>query len=210
LVLATLTITTAFLIPFWYSKNEGCAQGYPYLTSWVNTVYPSYFECSDRFNPVTNSYDYYSPLGTVLINTNSIVLADFSATYQLSAFSLPGVNLSSLQMFLFIVFWVLFTSLTYGTSIPTGLFQPCIVIGFAIGSLYQNIAITYLAVADSNVSVFPLLFAAAAMTTSVTGLFYSIIVLFLEESNSFNITIPMVACVFIARGISSYLTKSTY
>ena len=96
MVLATLTITTAFLIPFWYSKNNGCAQGYPYLTSWVNTVYPSYFECSDKFNPVTNSYDYYSPLGTVLINTNSIVLADFSATYQLSAFSLPGVNLSSL------------------------------------------------------------------------------------------------------------------
>jgi len=72
------------------------------------------------------------------------------------------------------------------------------------------LALTYFAVADTNVTVFPLLFAAAAMTSSVTGLFYSIIILFIEESNSFNIAIPMVICVFIAKGVTVYLTKSTY
>ena len=37
------------------------------------------------------NYEMYSPLGTVFINSNSIVLADFAATYQISADSLPGV-----------------------------------------------------------------------------------------------------------------------
>jgi len=39
------------------------------------------------------NYEMYSPLGTVFINTNSIVLDNFAATYEISADSLPGVFL---------------------------------------------------------------------------------------------------------------------
>lgn len=70
--------------------------------------------------------------------------------------------------------------------------------------------VTYFGVADSNVNVFPLLFASAAMITSVTGLSYSIIVLFLEVSNFSNLVIPMVICVFISRGLTSLISRSTY
>lgn len=103
------------------------------------------------------------------------------------------------QMFVFITFWIFFTAITYGTSIPTGLFQPSIVLGFSIGALYQNIAVTFFAVADSNVNVYPLLLASAAMVTSLTRLSYSIIILFLEVSNASNLAIPLIACVFISR-----------
>jgi chloride channel 7 len=48
------------------------------------------------------------------------------------------------------------------------------------------------------------------MVTSVTGLSYSIIVLFLEVSNFSNLVIPMVVCVFISRGLTSMLSRSTY
>lgn len=59
-------------------------------------------------------------------------------------------------------------------------------------------------------NVFPLLFASAAMVTSLTGLSYSIIVLFLEVSNFSNLVIPMVACVFISRGLTNLISRSTY
>lgn len=206
--IATLTVTLAFLIPYQYSNAGYCAQGYGNVySSWESQVHPVYLTCpNNTFYPL----DRYSPLGTVLINSNSIVLADFAATYQLNSNSLPGVQIPSGQLAVFIVFWLVFTTLTYGTSIPTGLFQPCMVIGFSIGALYQNLCVTYFEVADNNVNVFPLLFASAAMITSLTGLSYSIIVLFLEVANFSNLVIPMVACVMISRGLTSLLTKSTY
>ena len=57
LVIATLTITTAFLIPYLYTNSGQCAQGYPTSTYWVNEVQPSYFACSDQLNPLTKKYD---------------------------------------------------------------------------------------------------------------------------------------------------------
>ena len=63
------------------------------MESWVSEVQPSYFECSDKLNTLTSKYDLYSPLGTVFVNSNSVVLKDFAATYQLSEFGLPGVTI---------------------------------------------------------------------------------------------------------------------
>lgn len=103
-----------------------------------------------------------------------------------------------------------FTSMTYGTAIPTGLFLPSIIIGFGVGALYTDLAVAHFSLPEANITVFPLLFGAAGMITSLTGLSYSVIILLLEMSDLSNLAIPMIACVLIARILTSVIVKSTY
>ena len=46
-VIASLTITFAFLIPYLYTKSGNCAQSFNYSASWVSSINPAYFTCSD-------------------------------------------------------------------------------------------------------------------------------------------------------------------
>ena len=46
-IIASLTITFAFLIPYLYTKSGHCSQAFDYSTNWVKEINPAYFTCSD-------------------------------------------------------------------------------------------------------------------------------------------------------------------
>lgn len=46
-IIASLTITFAFLIPYLYTKSGHCSQAFDYNTNWVKEINPAYFTCSD-------------------------------------------------------------------------------------------------------------------------------------------------------------------
>jgi H+/Cl- antiporter ClcA len=48
------------------------------------------------------------------------------------------IQLDFLPMFLFFSVWYFFTITTYGTNVPAGLFLPGMIIGCALGDLYNK------------------------------------------------------------------------
>jgi H+/Cl- antiporter ClcA len=58
-----------------------------------------------------------------------------------------------------------------------------------------------------NVSIYPLLMAAACMITAMTGLSYSIIILMIEMGNCPNLAIPMILAVLITKFLTENFGK---
>jgi len=59
----------------------------------------------------------------------------FLDTYQISE-AKYGIYLTMWTLVTFIAFWVGLTAFSYGTSIPSGIYFNCIVIGFGVGALH--------------------------------------------------------------------------
>ena len=47
------------------------------------------------------------------------------------------------NMIVFLAGWYLFTIITYGTNVPSGLFLPGMIIGCALGDIYYDISKDY-------------------------------------------------------------------
>ena len=58
-----------------------------------------------------------------------------------------GITLTLQHMLAFLALWYFFTCTTYGCYVPAGTFLPAIIIGCAVGSIYQD-TISYLFDAD--------------------------------------------------------------
>lgn len=56
----------------------------------------------------------------------------------------------------------------------------------------------------------PLILGAASMMASTTRLSYSVVVLMLETSNSFNLAIPMIVAVFLSKTIADYFSNGIF
>ena len=50
-----------------------------------------------------------------------------------------GIVLRPEHMVFYLIVWFIFTILTYGVWVPAGTFLPAIIIGCAVGSIYQDI-----------------------------------------------------------------------
>lgn len=59
----------------------------------------------------------------------------------LSGYEGPGgLLLPPDQMFVYLFVWYIFTITTYGVYVPAGLFLPGIIIGCAVGAIYEDLA----------------------------------------------------------------------
>ena len=77
----------------------------------------------------------YSPLATMFFNTEGDAIRTI-----ISRFEGPGGILVNWDhMLIYFCCWYFFTITTYGAWIPAGLFLPGIIIGCAVGSIYQQI-----------------------------------------------------------------------
>jgi len=52
-----------------------------------------------------------------------------------------GIILNSKHIIVYIAAWYIFTITTYGVWVPSGLFLPGIIIGCAVGSLYETMRV---------------------------------------------------------------------
>ena len=108
--------------------------------------------------------------------------------------------------------WYIFTITTYGVWVPAGLFLPGIIIGCAIGAIYEEI--NQMVFNDENksysASVVPVLLAVGAMLSAYCRMTYSLAVIMMETTASINIFMPMFCAIMVSRLVSNIFTHSLY
>lgn len=107
-------------------------------------------------------------------------------------------------------FWFFFSAITYRSAVPSGAFLSAILVGVSVGQLYENIRINVLDIEHDRYTTLPIIIGAACMLSSYTRLSYSIVVLMLETSNSFNLAIPMILAVFTSKTVADLLTNGLF
>ena len=122
--------------------------------------------------------------------------------------------MNTMQMFIYLSIWYLWTIVTYGVWVPAGLFLPGMIIGCAVGSFYETIWESIFNydpdVEDKHSSVTPVLVGAGAMLAGYTGLTYSLLIIMLESTSSMNLFIPMMIGIIISRNVSKAFTAHLY
>lgn len=151
---------------------------------------------------------YFNPLATLFMNTESTVIKSIVTgfTYGDSA----NNYLYSSAIGTYALFWMFFSIMTYGSSVPSGCFLFAIIVGAGVGQIWENTRINILGIASGEYSTLPLVIGAASMIASTTRMSYSIVVLMLEAANAFNLAIPMIIAVFTAKLTGDLLTNSLY
>lgn len=200
-LLALVTTSLAYWLP--YVVAEQC---------FINTATNGGTDESDKgwkFLVQYNCRDgYFSPMATLFFNSEGTIIKSIVTgfTYHTTQLSL----LSTSTIGVFGVFWMFFSILTYGSAVPTGSFLYAIVVGAAVGQIWENIRTDLMGVEANALTSLPLVIGAAAMIASTTRLSYSVVVLMLETSNAFNLAIPMIIAVFLSKMTGDFLTNSLY
>lgn len=123
-----------------------------------------------------------------------------------------GIKLPIAQMGTYLAVWYIFTITTYGVWVPAGLFLPGIIVGCAIGAIYEEVNLMIFS--DENksysASVVPVLLAVGAMLSAYCRMTYSLAVIMMETTASINIFMPMFCAIMVSRLISNIFTPSLY
>jgi chloride channel 7 len=118
-VFSLLTTTCFFWTPFVFAK---C----------ISNASVENEETKELLVTYTCPEGYYNPLATMFFNTEGGAISSI-----ISGQESKGVQISSFEMFIYMMVWYLFTITTYGVWVPAGLFLPGMIIGCALGSLYE-------------------------------------------------------------------------
>ena len=105
-------------------------------------------------------------------------------------------------MVTYLLVWYLFTITTYGVWVPAGLFLPGIIVGCAVGAIYEEINQKLFPSVDDkdySASVVPVLLAVGAMLSAYCRMTYSLAVIMMETTASINIFMPMFLAIMVAR-----------
>ena len=107
--------------------------------------------------------------------------------------------------------WYLFTVISYGVSVPSGIFLPGIIMGYAMGRYYTRFMHSYFNYDYSEAEVLQnALFGATAMLSGYSRMTYSLIVILLETTNSINLYTPMLVCMLFSYCTALIFNKSLY
>ena len=95
---------------------------------------------------------------------------------------------------------------------PAGLFLPGIIVGCAIGAIYEEInqKVFYEPDKSYSASVVPVLLAVGAMLSAYCRMTYSLAVIMMETTASINIFMPMFLAIMVARLVANIFTQSLY
>lgn len=117
---------------------------------------------------------------------------------------------------IFGLIWLLFTSLSSGSAVPSGIFLPCILIGCALGHIYSKLhplIFGEVPHTDDNYiqpATYAILGAASVLSGS-TRMTFSLAVIMLETSSSVELFLPIIFTLFISYGTGAVLiNKSIY
>lgn len=117
---------------------------------------------------------------------------------------------------IFGVIWFVFTSISSGSAVPSGIFLPCILIGCAVGQIYSNLhplIFGHYETTDARY-IYPATFAilgAASVLSGSTRMTFSLAVVMLETTSSVELFLPIIFTLFISYGTGAVLiNKSIY
>jgi chloride channel 7 len=116
-------------------------------------------------------------------------------------------------MIVFAVVWYFWFSTTYGIFVPSGLFLPGMIIGTAIGDLYNHFcfAVGFTDAATFNdYRVTFIILAMCSMLAGYTRMAYSIIIITMETCQSVNIFLPVAIATGAANVVANMFNRSLY
>ena len=116
--------------------------------------------------------------------------------------------------FIFSTVWFIFTTLTAGTAVPSGIFMPCILIGCGIGHMYSFLHSEIFGGRGTPHYISPSTFSilgATAVLSGATRMTFALAVVMLETTSSIELFLPIIFTLFISYGTGAILiNKSTY
>jgi H+/Cl- antiporter ClcA len=116
-------------------------------------------------------------------------------------------------MIVFAAVWYFFFITTYGIFLPSGLFLPGMIIGCAIGDLYNHFCLGVGFIEQDEFNDFRVTFIILAMCSMLAGytrMTYSIIVVTLETSQSISIFLPIVIACGASNIVGDFFNRSLY
>lgn len=141
----------------------------------------------------------YNDMATLLFNPQE------DAIHQL--FHQDG-SFSPLTLALFFLLYFLLACWTYGVSVPSGLFVPCLLSGAALGRLLAN-----LLTVELGLKVYPGTFAligAASFLGGVVRMTISLTVILIESTNEITYGLPIMVSLMVAKWTGDLFNKGIY
>lgn len=118
------------------------------------------------------------------------------------------------DLIMFAIIWYSITIVTYGISVPAGIFLPGIIVGATLGKWYTY-AFSYI-FKDTNYFIYQkymrsnALLGATAMLAGYSRMSYSLIVIMLETTDAFNLYLPLLICMLSSYCTALIFNKSLY
>ena len=153
----------------------------------------------------------HSPISTMFENEEVGAIRSI-----MSGFDGPGgIRLPPEQMGMYVAVWYLFMITTYGVWVPAGLFLPGIIVGCAVGAIYEELNQRIFEQPEGDeksysASVVPVLLAVGAMLSAYCRMTYSLAVIMMETTASINIFMPMFIAIMVSRQVAGFFTPSLY
>ena len=110
---------------------------------------------------------------------------------------------------IFTLFWYIFTILTYGTSVPAGLFLPGILIGCGLGHLTGQFVNEYIYYDEEHLILYAIM-GAAGILAGYSRMSFSLTVLMMETTVNVNLFLPTLITVVASLQGGEMLTRSLY
>ena len=138
-------------------------------------------------------------MATLLLNTEGTVIKAF--LNKMAVFDYA-------PLFLFFIIWYVFTVVTYGTSVPAGLFLPGILIGCSLGRMLGLFIETYI-IAEIKPSTYAII-GSASILAGYTRLSFSLAVIMLETTENVGLFLPIIFALFVSFGVGRIFNRSLY
>lgn len=198
-VAETLAVTSISMLVTYYVVISVPCTPIPQANSTVagEKVHPLLLYSSSCANPEQES----SGVGTILFESREFAIkALFS-----EGFANGGIATSHLAMLAVLIY--VFTLLTYGLSIPAGLFIPNIMVGACVGRFLGQI------LNDNLYEVHPGVYAlvgAAGMLAGFSRMTVSLAVIVLEITTNMRLVLPLMLVIMLAKVVGDQFTPSAY
>ncbi|KAA0713538.1 Chloride transport protein 6 [Triplophysa tibetana] len=171
-------------------------------------------ECRDLVSPMTNTTskevnstirrffcynNTYNDMATLFFNPQEV------AIHQLFH---QNATFSPVTLSLFFVLYFFLSCWTYGVSVPSGLFVPCLLCGASLGRLVANILKI-----NFHMQIYSGTFAligAAAFLGGVVRMTISLTVILIESTNEITYGLPIMITLMVAKWTGDFFNKGIY
>ncbi|XP_053706204.1 H(+)/Cl(-) exchange transporter 6 isoform X1 [Synchiropus splendidus] len=181
-------------------SRHSCDQA---VTVFKNTSYLFQLQDSEDINSTVRQYfcsnKTYNDMATLFFNPQE------AAIYQL--FHQDG-TFSPTTLSIFFLLYFLLACWTYGVSVPSGLFVPCLLCGGAFGRLVANLLNIKLGM-DIYSGTFALI-GAAAFLGGVVRMTISLTVILIESTNEITYGLPIMITLMVAKWTGDLFNKGIY
>ena len=151
------------------------------------------FTCPDGF---------FNPMATIIFTPQEVAVKHLFSRNQ-------GDEYGVITLLVYAISAFFVACLTYGTSVPSGLFIPCILIGSAYGRLFGKLLIYMFPHASIHPGVYALI-GASSMLGGVSRMTISLTVILFEVTNDITFLLPIMCTLMMAKWVGDRFTIPLY